>query len=68
MSQSARHATLLTEQVHSATAELRFSTIGWYKSGDFGVPMETRLSYSRSLGGKNVFDTYLVQGEVILYL
>jgi len=55
------------QSLHSATVQLKFSTIDWYRKKQFAVPLSAALSYGHPIYGKNVTDNDLYAADLIMF-
>lgn len=57
-----------TEQsMHAVRAGLGYSTVGRYLKGEFAIPFETNLGFTKVVGGRNVKVTDLASLELVMY-
>lgn len=56
-----------TQQLHAATTSLTFSTVEWYKTKQFFLPLQANLIYSYPFAGRNVPNNEIISGEMVLF-
>jgi hypothetical protein len=55
------------QALHNFVATAGFSTIEWYKAKKFVYPFQVNFSYMHPLAGRNVANSDLVAGELLLF-
>jgi hypothetical protein len=55
------------QQMESAVVGINYSTIPKFRKKEFPVPMDTKVSYSKVLNGKNVPADDILSGELAVY-
>lgn len=55
------------QRMHSMLAALEFSTVEWYRAGQFALPFQARMMWSHPLAGRNVPNNDVVSGEMVFF-
>lgn len=57
----------LTQVLHSVVTGVGFSTVDWYRSKSFFLPLQVNLVYSHPFAGMNTPSNDVIAGEMVLF-
>ncbi len=56
-----------SQTLHTATAQVGFSTVDFYKNKKFPLPFQTNLAFTKSIAGRNAQQADLISGEIVMF-